>query len=119
MVWCCHVISLTLLNTTLCVHHFLFCSFTASDGSEGTTADCAVLPCSILVDHGFRTKEVRHARKQNIDYAKQHHTSHHWLPTKVMYPTYSTNRFSWLTLSIFVVEECSERDVYIVLLICK
>ena len=34
---------------------------------------------------------------KDIDYAKQHHTPHCWLPAKVMYPANSTKRFSWLT----------------------
>ena len=36
---------------------------------------------------------------KNIDYAKQHHTPHCWLPAKVMYPANSTKRFTWLTRS--------------------
>ena len=36
---------------------------------------------------------------KDIDYAKQHHTPHCWLPAKVMYPANSTKRFSWLTRS--------------------
>ena len=36
---------------------------------------------------------------KNIDYAKQHHTPHCWLPAKVMYSANSTKRFSWLTRS--------------------
>ena len=74
-----------------------------------------VSPRSITVHHGFRSQEARRARKQNIDYAKQHHTPHCWLPAKVMYPANSTNRFSWLTRStaIFIVEECSNIYIYI------
>ena len=34
---------------------------------------------------------------KNIDYAKQHHTPHCWLPAKMMYLANSTKRFSWLT----------------------
>ena len=34
---------------------------------------------------------------KNIDYAKQHHTPHCWLPAKVMYPENSIKRFYWLT----------------------
>ena len=55
------------------------------------------------------------ARKQNKDYAKQHHTPHCWMPAKVMYPTNLANRFSWLTRStkIFIVGECSDIYIYI------
>ena len=35
---------------------------------------------------------------KNIDHTK-HHTPHCWLPAKVMYPTNSIKRFSWLTRS--------------------
>ena len=91
--------------TTFCVPCFFFYSFTTddsiddSDGSEGTTACRVVSPRSIILHHGFRNKEVRHARKQNIDYANQHHTLHRWLPAKVMCPAYFCIRFSWLTRS--------------------
>ena len=44
-----------IVRTTFCVHRFFY-SFTASDGSEGTTAGCVV--ALSLVDHGFRSKEV-------------------------------------------------------------
>ena len=40
---------------------------------------------------------------KNIDYAKQHHNPHCWLPAKVMYPAQSTMRFSWLTRSTSVL----------------
>ena len=36
---------------------------------------------------------------KDIDYAKQHHTPHCWLPAKVMYAANSTKRLSWLTCS--------------------
>ena len=39
----------------------------------------------------------------DIDYAKQHHTPHCWLPVKVMYPANSTKRFSWLTHSTSIL----------------
>ena len=44
--------------------------------------------------------------RYNINYAKQHHTPHCWLPAKVMYPANSTERFSWLTrsTSIFLMK---------------
>ena len=87
----------TLLRNTFCVHCFFY-SFIASDGLDGTTAGRVISPSSIMVHHGFRTKEVRRARKQNIDYVK-HHTPHCWLPSKVMSPTNSTKHFSWLTHS--------------------
>ena len=41
-----------------------FNSFTASNGSEGSTAGRLVSPCSIIMHHGFRSKEARRARKQ-------------------------------------------------------
>ena len=50
-----------------------------------------------MVLWGFISKEVRRARKQNIDYARQHHIPHCWLPAKLMYPANSTKRLSWLT----------------------
>ena len=40
---------------------------------------------------------------KNIDYAKQHHTPHCWLPAKVKYPANSTKRFSWLTRSTSIL----------------
>ena len=36
---------------------------------------------------------------KDIDYAKQHHTPHCWLPAKLKHPANSTKRFSWLTRS--------------------
>ena len=39
----------------------------------------------------------------DIDYAKQHHTPHCWLPAKVMYPADSTKRFSWFTRSTSIL----------------
>ena len=56
-----------------------------------------------MVHHGFRSKEKRSARKQIIDYAKQHHSPHCWLPAKMMYPANSTKRFSWLTRSTSIL----------------
>ena len=41
-----------------------FYSFTASDGSEESIADCVVSPCSIMMHHVFRNKEARRERKQ-------------------------------------------------------
>ena len=40
---------------------------------------------------------------KNIDYTKQHHTPHSWLPAKVMSPTNSTKCFSWLTRSTSIL----------------
>ena len=98
MVCSCQVISSTLPLTTCCAHR-LFYSFTASDGSERTTAGRVVSPCSIMVHH----------RKQYIDYVKRHHTPHCWFSDMVMYPAISANRFSWLTRSapISIIEERS------------
>ena len=52
-----------------------------------------------MVHHGLEGKRRGVQESKNIDYAKQHHTPHCWLPAKVMYPAYSTKRFSWLTRS--------------------
>ena len=40
---------------------------------------------------------------KNIDYAKQHHTPHCWLPAKVVYSANSTKRFSWLNRSTSIL----------------
>ena len=40
---------------------------------------------------------------KDVDYAKQHHSPHCWLPAKVMYPANSTKRFSWLTRSTSIL----------------
>ena len=55
---------LNLENTTFCVLRFLSHCFTASDGSEESTAGRVVSRCSIMVHHGFRSKEARRAEKQ-------------------------------------------------------
>ena len=62
--------------------------------------------------------EVRRARKQNIDFVKQHQTPHCWLPAKVMYPANSTRRLSWLALSapICIVDERSNTLYYVLTL---
>ena len=73
-------------------------SFTASDGSEESTAGRVMSPCSIMMHHGLGMQESK-----NIDYAKQHHTPHCWLPAKVMHPANSTKRFSWLTRSTSIL----------------
>ena len=65
---------LNLEKTTFCVLHFFSYSFTASDGSEGSTAGCVVSPYTIMVHHGIRSKEARHARKQK--YRLRQATSH-------------------------------------------
>ena len=49
-------------------------SFTASDGSEESIADRVASHCSIMVHHGFRSEEARHARKQK--YQLRQTTSH-------------------------------------------
>ena len=53
---------------------FFSYSFTVSDGSVETTAGRVVSPCSIMVHHGFRSKEVRRTRKQ--EYRSRETTSH-------------------------------------------
>ena len=45
---------LNLEKTTFCVLRFFY-SFTASDGSEESTAGHVVSPCSIMMHHGFRS----------------------------------------------------------------
>ena len=82
--------------------------FTASDGSEGTVACRVVSARAIMMHDGFRTKEVRCARKQNIHYTKQHHTPHFWLPAN------SSKHFSWLTRStpIFIVDGHSNTHIF-------
>ena len=44
--------------------HFFSYSITASDRSEGSTAGRVASPCSVMMHHGLRSKEVWHARKQ-------------------------------------------------------
>ena len=46
---------------------------------------------------------------KDIDYAKQHHIPHCWLPAKVMYPANSTKRFSLLTRSTSTLLRMSTR----------
>ena len=58
-----------------------------------------VSPRSIMVHRGFRSKEARCTRKENIDYPKQHHTPHCWLHVRVMHPVNSTKCFYWLNHS--------------------
>ena len=80
--------------TQFCVLRFFSYSFTASDGSEESTAGCVVSPqvvwyhhrpcgitasrvvspCSIMMHHGLRSKEARHARRQK--YRLRQTTSH-------------------------------------------
>ena len=74
-VWCCHVIGPTLQKTTFSAHRFFSYSFTASDGSEGTTAGRVVSPRSIMVHHGFRSQEARRARKQKYRLRQTSHSS--------------------------------------------
>ena len=53
--------------------------------------------------------------ENNIDYPKQHHTTHFWLSVKVMYAANSNKDFSLLTrlTQIFIVEECSNIYIYL------
>ena len=62
---------LNLEKTKFCVLRFFY-SITASDGSEGSTAGRVVSPCSIMMHHGFSSKEA--ARKQR--YRLRQTTSH-------------------------------------------
>ena len=41
--------------------HRLYYSFSASDGSVGVTTGRVISPHSIMLHHGFRSEEVRHA----------------------------------------------------------
>ena len=50
--------------TTFYVPRFFSHSFTASDGSEESTAGRVTSPCSIMVHHGHRSKDARRAIKQ-------------------------------------------------------
>ena len=50
-------------KTTFCVLRFFY-SFTASGGSEESTAGRVVSPCIIMMHRGFRSEEARRARKQ-------------------------------------------------------
>ena len=59
---------------TFCVLRFFSYSFTASDGSEESTAGRVVAPCSIMVHHGFRSNQARRAIKQK--YRLRQTTSH-------------------------------------------
>ena len=104
------MIGLTSLRTMFCAHRFSY-DFTAPDGSEGTTACRVVSFRSTMGHHGFKSKEARFARKQNIDYTS-HHPLHCWWPAKVMDLANSTK---WLIRStqIFIVVERSNIYVYI------
>ena len=93
---------LNLEKTTLCVLRFFSYSFTAHDGSEESTAGRVVSPCSIMMHHGFRSKEASRARKQKMSITP-HHSPHCWLPAKVMYPANSTEGVSWLTRSTSIL----------------
>ena len=95
------------------MHHFFFYCFTASAGSEATTAGRVVSPRPIMVHHGFRREEERRVGKQNIDYAKQHHTPQSWLSANVMYPANLTKRFSGLTRSTPILLLLKNVQIYI------
>ena len=48
---------------------------------------------------------------KDIDYAKQHHTPHCWLPAQVMYPANSAKRFSWLTRLNYNLFDAKRSDI--------
>ena len=51
----------------------------------------------------------------NIDYAKQHHTPHCWLPAKVIYPANSnSNTFLLVDSFNFNVVDVERSDIYVV-----
>ena len=75
-------------------------SFTASDGSRGATAGRLVSPRYIMAS-AVERRGVHESK--NINYAKQRHTPHCWLPAKVMYAASSTKRFSCLTRSTSIL----------------
>ena len=72
---------------------FFSYSFTASDGSEESTAGRVVSPCSIMMHHGFRSKEARRAGKQKY---RSHQTTSH-SPLLIARQGDVSKRFSWLT----------------------
>ena len=80
---------------------FFFYSFTASDGSEESTAGRVASPCSIKMHYGYRSNEARRARKH--EYRLRQTTSHCRLPAMVMYPANSTKRFSRFTRSTSIL----------------
>ena len=91
-------------KTTFCVLRFISYSFTASDGSEESTAGRVVAPCSMMAHRGLRSKEARRARKQ--EYRLRQTTSHSSLlvARKVMYPANSTKRLSRLTRPTLILK---------------
>ena len=104
------MIGTTLLKTTSFL--LLFYSFTASHGSKRTTAGRVVSACSIMVQHGIGSKEVKRAKKKN---RLRQSTSHCCLPAKVMDPSNSTKCLpSWLigSIPIVIVVECSNIYTY-------
>ena len=70
-----HQCSWYLINIFILPQKMFFSySLTASDGSEESTAGRVVSLCSIMMHHGFRSKEARRARKQQYRLLKT--TSH-------------------------------------------
>ena len=86
--------------------------FTASDSSLGITAGGVVSPSSIMVHHGFRSKEAMRAQKR-ISIAPNNVTPHSWLLAKVSrkpnqaFPLVDSFNFN------FIVEDRSNIYIYI------
>ena len=82
--------------------------FTQKKGT-GVQKGSVVSPCSIMVHHGFTSKDVKRA-----GYATSITLLNFLLPAKVMYPVNSTKRLSCLSRStpIFIVEECLNICIY-------
>ena len=90
-VWWCHLMCPTVLHSS----HIVFSLFHILLLIVERHPANAVGYRSIVVHLCCRSKEACLARNQNIDYANEHHTSHWWLPAKVMYQADLNFFFSW------------------------
>ena len=80
------------LTNSVCLNNasfFFFFKYFLCQGYE-LSGEIALKNNHYYYYYGIRSKEVRRASKQNIDYTKQHHTPRCWLPAKMMYPANST-----------------------------
>ena len=66
---------LNLEKTTFCVLRFFSHSFTASDGSDKSTAGRVESSSSVMMHHGFRSKEASRAIKQKCRLRQTSHSS--------------------------------------------